>query len=70
MKVRIDWNALSDVKALMDKALDLECEDDKANSRTTRSRSSLLDTIMRRSLHRYLAEQEAIRKQPAGEKHV
>ena len=70
MKVRIDWNASSDVKELMDKALDLEREDDKANSRTTRSRSSLLDTIMRRSLHRYLAEQEAIRKQPAGEKHV
>jgi hypothetical protein len=69
MKVRIDWNASSDVKELMDKALGLEREDDKANHRTARSRSSLLDTIMRRSLHRYLAEQEAIRKQPAGEKH-
>jgi hypothetical protein len=70
MKVRIDWNASSDVKELMDKALDLEREDDKANSRTARSRSSLLDTIMRRCLPRYLAEWEAIRKQPSGEKHV
>jgi bacterioferritin (cytochrome b1) len=69
VKVRIDWNASSDVKELMDKALDLEREDDKANSRTARSRSSLLDTIIRRCLSRYLAEQEAIRKQPAGEKH-
>jgi len=56
MKVRIDWNASSDVKELMDKALDLEREDDKANSRTARSRSSLLDTIMRRCLSRYLEE--------------
>jgi hypothetical protein len=70
MKVRIDWNASSDVKALMDKALELEIDDDKANCRTARSRSSMVDTIMRRSLARYLAEQEAIRKQPAGEKHV
>jgi len=59
MKVRIDWNASSDVKELMDKALGLEIEDDKANSRTTRSRSSLLDTIMRRCLIRYLKERTA-----------
>jgi bacterioferritin (cytochrome b1) len=63
MKVRIDWNASSDVKELMDKALDLEREDDKANSRTARSRSSLLDTIMRRCLSRYLAEREGATKQ-------
>jgi hypothetical protein len=70
MKVRVDWNASSDVKELMDKALDLEREDDKANSRTARSRSSMLDTIMRRCLTRYLADQDPTRKQPAGEKHA
>ena len=59
MKVRIDWNASSDVKELMDKALDLEREDDKANHRTARSRSSMLDTIMRRCLIRYLKERTA-----------
>ena len=65
-KVRVDWNASPDVKALMDKALELEAEDDKANSRTARSQSSMLDTIMRRCLTQYLAE----RKQPAGEPHA
>jgi len=34
MKVRIDWNASSDVKELMDKAPELEIEGDKANCRT------------------------------------
>jgi hypothetical protein len=66
VKVRVDWNASPDVKALMDKALDLERDDDSKNDRTARSRSSLLDTIMRRCLTRYLAEREAIQKQPAG----
>jgi hypothetical protein len=66
MKVRVDWNASPDVKALMDKAVELEAEDDKANSRTVRSKSSMLDTIVRRCLIQYLAE----RKQPAGEKHA
>jgi hypothetical protein len=66
MKVRVDWNASSDVKELMDKALALEVQDDKVNSRTARSKSSLLDTIMRRCLSRYLAERGS---QPAGEKH-
>ena len=70
MKVRVDWNASSDVKELMDKALALEVQDDKVNSRTARSKSSMLDTIMRRCLTRYLAEREAIRKQPAGETHA
>ena len=70
MKVRVDWNASSDVKELMDKAVELEAEDDKVNSRTARSKSSMLDTIMRRCLTRYLAEQEAIRKQPGGETHA
>lgn len=68
-KVRVDWNASSDVKELMDKAVELEVQDDKVNSRTARSKSSMLDTIMRRCLTRYLTEREAIRK-PAGESHA
>jgi hypothetical protein len=70
VKVRVDWNASSDVKELMDKALDLEREDDKANHRTARSRSSMVDTIMRRCLTRYLAGREAIQRRPAGETHA
>ncbi len=54
----------------MDKAVEFEAEDDKANSRTVRSKSSMLDAIMRRCLTRYLAEREPIRKQPAGETHA
>ena len=56
MKVRVDWNASSDVKELMDKALALEVQDDKVNSRTARSKSSMLDTIMRRCLAQYLKD--------------
>jgi dissimilatory sulfite reductase (desulfoviridin) alpha/beta subunit len=70
VKVRVDWNASPDTKALVDKALELEREDDKVNSRTPRSKSSIIDTIMRQGLSRYLAEREPIRKQPTGETHV
>lgn len=60
MKVRVDWNASQDVKALMEKALDLEREDDEANHRTPRSKSSMLDTIMRRCLAQYLKDRGQI----------
>ena len=70
VKVRVDWNASPDTKALVDKALELEREDDKANGRTPRSKSSIIDTVMRQGLSRYLAERSAIRKQPARETHA
>lgn len=69
-KVRVEWNASPYVKALIDKAVELEVEDDQKHDRTPFSRSSMLNTIMRRCLTRYLAEREAIRKQPSGETHA
>ena len=50
-EIRVDINMTQETKALLDQAVKEEAEEDNRNDRPPRSRSAILEAILRRSLH-------------------
>ena len=50
-KVRVDINLTADTKRLLDGIVASELEDDRANDRPERSRSEVLEMILRKGAH-------------------
>jgi hypothetical protein len=61
-KIRVDMNVTEDTKTLIDVAVDEEKQDDKRNDRPPRSKSAILEAILRQAL-RYRQKQ---REQDVG----
>jgi hypothetical protein len=50
-KIRVDINISGETKALVDAAIDQERQDDIQNDRPPRSKSMILEAILRQALH-------------------
>lgn len=50
-KIRVDINVTAETKRLLDGIVDLELQDDKANDRPERSKSEILEMVLRKGAH-------------------